>query len=105
MKKAKREINTQTLFDIPLFTWVNNGTDDIDPEWYNVIEWCFPSMKKFNGCRVHLYKFGSLGNIRILDKSGKAAKNWNNVSILQIPEFRNALLIKLATYCQAEGTN
>ena len=104
MKKAKKEIRVQTLFDIPLFTWADNGTDqDIDPRWYDVIEWCFDSMKKFNGCRICLWKFDELGNITILDKSGKKVeKNWSNVSLLQIPEFKDALLVKLATYHQAK---
>ena len=82
---------TQSFLGIDLFTF--NGFEQSAHQdiTFNDVKWCFKSMKQFDGRSVVLHRSpDTLGNISITDGNWEA-KGWIAVSLLRIPEFREAL--------------
>ena len=98
MTEEKSELHTATFFGVPVFTWTNDyAFNRSRRDGFHVVEWHFDSMKKFNGQQVSLATcYKETGNISIRRKKGTGyEKGWEHTSLLEIPEFREALLTKL----------
>ena len=89
---------TEYLFGIPLFSWGEWIESDSEGDYliFADVEWCFPSMHKYNEGVVLIHGYGKNGGkFTVDDKEGITAEKWKDKMLTDIPEFREQLLKKL----------
>jgi hypothetical protein len=88
--------HTEFLFGIPLFDWKTCDRFEDGVFCFYGVTWRFSSMERWNGFEVTLYtSCENAGSFSLSDeKSGEDVKCMQNILLLQIPEFKDAMLLK-----------